>query len=65
MHPPTPMVYAFKSGQRHQHNTRHGTRDRMHWFKVYKCPVCGVTAAKRRQPIICRGKKVTHTTETE
>lgn len=41
--------------QKHAHDTRHGTVERNHWFNVYKCPVCGRLAGRKRQPIICRG----------
>jgi hypothetical protein len=54
-HEPTEMVYHGRTNQKHWHNTRHGTRYFNHWFKVYKCPVCGRRASHKRQPIICRG----------
>jgi hypothetical protein len=54
-HEPTRMVYSGQSNQKHAHSTKHGVKYRNHWFNVYKCPACGRTAARKRQPIICRG----------
>ena len=55
MHDPMKMVFSHKSNQKHTHHTRNGTREFNHWFAVYRCPACGKTASKKRQPIICRG----------
>jgi rubrerythrin len=59
-HDPVAMVYHRRGCKKHTHSTRHGHRERNHWFKVYRCPVCGVTASHRRQPIICRGDNLKH-----
>lgn len=55
-HAPIKMVYSHRSNQKHAHNTRHGTVYRNHWFDVYRCPACGRTASRKRQPIICFGQ---------
>lgn len=54
-HAPTKMVFSHRSAQKHTHNTRKGIRRFNHWFNVYKCPLCGAMACKKRQPIVCRG----------
>jgi hypothetical protein len=54
-HAPTKMVFSHRTNQKHKHNTRRGVRYFNHWFSVYKCPVCGLRASRKRQPIICRG----------
>lgn len=54
-HEPTRMVYSHRSNQKHTHSTKHGPRERNHWFGVWKCPVCGLTASRKRQPIVCKG----------
>ncbi len=55
-HEPAAMVYSHKSNRKHKHNTRNGIRYFNHWYNVYKCPICGLTAARKRQPIVCRGR---------
>lgn len=54
-HEPTKMLYHRRGNSKHAHNTRNGTRYFNHWFNVYRCPTCGATACKKRQPILCRG----------
>lgn len=55
-HDPVKMIYSHQSNRKHAHSTRHGVRQRNHWFNVYKCPICGKGASHKRQPIICRGE---------
>lgn len=54
-HAATRMVYSHRDNPKHAHNTGHGTRYRNHWYRVYKCPVCGRLASHKRQSIVCRG----------
>lgn len=57
-HVPTKMVYSHRSSQTHAHVTRHGSQFRNHWYKVYKCPVCNRQSSHKRQPIICKGRRL-------
>ena len=50
-HLPTVMVYSHQANKRHLQ----GGGRRVHWYKVYRCPVCGRLASHRKQPIVCRG----------
>lgn len=54
LHEPTQMKYAGRSNRKHTHNTRHGRRERNHWFNVYECPVCKRRASHRRK-YVCKG----------
>jgi hypothetical protein len=54
-HEPAIMVYSHRSNKKHVHHTRRGTQQWNHWFTVYRCPVCGRTASRKRQPVRCTG----------
>lgn len=54
-HEPTEMRYYRRGNKKHTHSTRHGNRERNHWFSVYRCPLCGREASHQRKPYICRG----------
>lgn len=54
-HDPAKFVFSHRSNSKHAHNTRRGTQYWNHWFKVFRCPVCGrVTKAKGARKM-CRG----------
>ena len=50
-HLPTVMLYSHLASKRQ----RHARGWRVHWYKFYRCPVCGRLASHRQRPIVCRG----------
>jgi hypothetical protein len=59
-HAPVEMVFSHRNNQKHKHVSAMGSiRYCNHWFRVYRCPVCGKTACRQKRPIICRGYETT------
>ncbi len=56
LHDPVEAVYDGRNNHKYRHVSARGRiKYCNHWYKVYKCPVCGQTFSHKRRPIICKG----------